>query len=205
MLARLRPLYNKIIAPIGDFSHKLGLTADFWTLISLLFAIAAGIMLWQNQYWAGLVLGILMYTADGLDGATARASGKASGFGTVFDHTIDRYAEFILIGGLLLGGGISNFTAILAASGMIMASYVRAVAESTAGISDCTVGIAGRAEKLILMFLGFIFLGVSLPKLAEYAFILIGVISHITAIQRLLYTRAQYILKNRVQANTIVE
>ena len=205
MLARLRPLYNKIIAPIGNFSHKLGLTADFWTLISLLFAIAAGIMLWQDQYWAGLVLGILMYAADGLDGATARASGKSSGFGTVFDHTIDRYAEFILIGGLLLGGGISNFTAILAASGMIMASYVRAVAESTAGISDCTVGIAGRAEKLILMFLGFIFLGVSLPKLAEYAFILIGVISHITAIQRLLYTRTQYILKNRVQANTIVE
>ena len=146
-----------------------------------------------------------MYAADGLDGATARASGKSSGFGTVFDHTIDRYAEFILIGGLLLGGGISNFTAILAASGMIMSSYVRAVAESTAGIPDCTVGIAGRAEKLILMFLGFIFLGVSLPKLAEYAFILIGVISHITAIQRLLYTRTQYILKNHVQVKTIVE
>jgi phosphatidylglycerophosphate synthase len=205
MLARLRPYYNKIIAPIGNFSHKLGLTADFWTLISLLFAIAAGVMLWQDQYWAGLVLGILMYVADGLDGATARASGKSSGFGTVFDHTVDRYAEFILIGGLLLGGGISNFTAILSASGMVMASYVRAKAESAAGITDCTVGIAGRAEKLILMFLGFIFLGVNLPKLAEYAFILIGIISHITAVQRLLYTRAQTMQKNRVQTNTLVE
>jgi phosphatidylglycerophosphate synthase len=205
MLARLRPLYNKIIAPIGNFSYKLGLTADFWTIISLLFAIAAGIMLWLDQYWAGLVLGILMYAADGLDGATARASGKTSGFGTVFDHTIDRYAEFILIGGLLLGGGISNFTAILSASGMVMASYVRAKAESAAGITDCTVGIAGRAEKLILMFLGIILLGVDLPRLAEYIFILIGVISHITAIQRLLYTRAKYLQKNRVQTNTIVE
>ena len=205
MLARLRPLYNKIIAPIGHFSHKLGLTADFWTIISLLFAFAAGYMLSQNKYWAGLVLGILMYIADGLDGATARASGKTSGFGTVFDHTVDRYAEFILIGGLLLGGGISKFTAILSASGMVMASYVRAKAESAGGITDCTVGIAGRAEKLILMFLGFILLGVNLPKLAEYAFILIGIISHITAIQRLLYTHAQFILKNHVQANTIVE
>jgi phosphatidylglycerophosphate synthase len=205
MLARLRPLYNKIVAPIGNFSHKLGLTADFWTLISLLFAFAAGYMLSQNQYWAGLVLGILMYIADGLDGATARASGKTGGFGTVFDHTVDRYAEFFLIGGLLLGGGISKFTAILSASGMVMASYVRAKAESADGIPDCTVGIAGRAEKLILMFLGIIFLGVNLPKLAEYAFILIGIISHITAVQRLLYTRAQYILKNRVQANTIIE
>lgn len=205
MLARLRPLYNKLIAPIGNFSHKLGLTADFWTLISLLFAIAAGIMLWRDQYWAGLVLSILMYIADGLDGATARASGKTSGFGTVFDHTVDRYAEFILIGGLLLGGGISNFTAILSASGMVMASYVRAKAESAAGITDCTVGIAGRAEKLILMYLGFIFLGVNLPTLAEAAFILIGIISHITAIQRLLYARAQIMQKERVQTKTIVE
>ena len=205
MLARLRPLYNKIIAPIGNFSYKLGLTADLWTIISLLFAIAAGYMRSQNQYWAGLVLGILMYMADGLDGATARASGKTSGFGTVFDHTVDRYAEFILIGGLLLGGGISNFAAILSASGMVMASYVRAKAESAAGISDCTVGIAGRAEKLILMFLGFIFLGVSLPKLAEYAFILIGIVSHITAIQRLLYTRTQSMQKNSIRTNTFVE
>jgi archaetidylinositol phosphate synthase len=205
MLARLRPLYNKIIAPIGRLSHKLGLTADFWTIISLFFAIAAGYTLSQNQYWLGLILGILMYLADGLDGATARASGKTSGFGTVFDHTVDRYAEFILIGGLLLGGGISKFAAIFSASGMVMASYVRAKAESAAGILDCTVGIAGRAEKLILMFLGLIFLGVDLPKLAEYAFIAIGVISHITTIQRLLYTRVQYNLKNRVQTNTIVE
>ena len=205
MLARLRPNYNKIIAPIGNFSHKLGLTADFWTLISLLFAIAAGVMLWQDQYWAGLVLGILMYVADGLDGATARASGKTSGFGTVFDHTVDRYAEFILIGGLLLGGGISNFAAILSASGMVMASYVRAKAESAAGVTNCTVGIAGRAEKLILLFLGFILLGVNLPKLAEYAFILIGIISHITAVQRLLYTRAQTLQTNQVQTNTLVE
>jgi phosphatidylglycerophosphate synthase len=205
MLARLRPLYNKLIAPIGNFSHKLGLTADFWTLISLLFAITAGIMLWRDQYWAGLVLSILMYIADGLDGATARASGKTSGFGTVFDHTVDRYAEFILIGGLLLGGGISNFTAILSASGMVMASYVRAKAESAAGITDCTVGIAGRAEKLILMYLGFIFLGVNLPTLAEAAFIIIGIISHITAIQRLLYTRAQIMQKERVQTKPLVE
>ena len=205
MLARLRPIYNKFIAPIGNFSYKLGLTADFWTLTSLLFAIAAGIMLWQDHYWAGLVLGILMCVADGLDGATARANGKASGFGTVLDHTVDRYAEFILIGGLLLGGGISSFTAMLTASGIVMASYVRAKAESATDITDCTVGIAGRAEKLILMFLGFIFLGVNLPRLAEYAFILIGVISHITAVQRLLYTRSQTVQKKSVQTQPIVE
>jgi phosphatidylglycerophosphate synthase len=205
MLARLRPIYNKIIAPIGRFSCRLGFTADLWTTISLLFAFAAGYMLSQEQYWAGLALGIIMYLADGLDGATARASGKANGFGTVFDHTVDRYAEFILIGGLLLGGGISPFAAILCISGMIMASYVRAKAEASAGISDCTVGIAGRAEKLILSFLGIIFLGVNLANLAEYTFIIIGIISHITAIQRLLFTRTHYLRNNQIETKSLTE
>jgi phosphatidylglycerophosphate synthase len=205
MLARLRPIYNKIIAPIGKLSCRLGFTADLWTVISLLFAFAAGYMLSQDQYWAGLVLGVIMYLADGLDGATARASGKASGFGTVFDHTVDRYAEFILIGGLLLGGGISAFAAILCISGMIMASYVRAKAEASAGISDCTVGIAGRAEKLILLFLGIIFLGVNLYNLAEYTFIIIGIISHITAIQRLLFTRTHYLRNNQSETKSLTD
>jgi phosphatidylglycerophosphate synthase len=205
MLARLRPLYNKIIAPLGKLSCRLGFSADHWTVISLVFAIAAGYMLSQDQYWAGLLLGLLMYVADGLDGATARASGKSSGFGTVFDHTVDRYAEFILIGGLLLGGGISKFAAILSISGMIMASYVRAKAESAANITDCTVGIAGRAEKLILLFLGIVFLGVNLANFANYAFIILGIISHITAIQRLIYTRTQYLQKNQTQPKSLAE
>jgi phosphatidylglycerophosphate synthase len=205
MLARLRPFYNKIIDPIGKLSCRLGFTADLWTIISLLFAFAAGYMLSQDQYWIGLVLGIIMYLADGLDGATARASGKASGFGTVLDHTVDRYAEFILVGGLLLGGGISAFAAILCISGMIMASYVRAKAEASAGISDCTVGIAGRAEKLLLLFLGIIFLGVNLDNLAEYTFIIIGIISHITAIQRLLFTRTHYLPTNQIKNNNLTE
>jgi phosphatidylglycerophosphate synthase len=55
------------------------------------------------------------------------------------------------------------------------------------------------------MFLGIIFLGVNLPRLAEYAFIIIGIISHITAIQRLLYTRTQYLQKNRVQTKPLAE
>jgi len=205
MLARLRPFYNKIIAPIGNLSCRLGFTADLWTIISLLFAIAAGYLLSLDHYWAGLGLGIVMYLADGLDGATARASGKVSGFGTVFDHTIDRYAEFILIGGLLIGGGISPFAAILAISGMIMASYVRAKAEASAGILDCTVGIAGRAEKLILLFLGIVFLGVNLANLAEYTFIIIGIISHITAIQRLWFTRTHYLHHDQIETKSLTE
>jgi phosphatidylglycerophosphate synthase len=190
MFARLRPLYNKIVIPIGKASMRMGFTPDFWTLFSLLTAALAGILLAHGKFWWGLVLAIVMYLADMLDGATARASGKSSKFGTVFDHVVDRYAEYIIISSLLLGRWISPAAAMFSSSGMIMASYVRAKAESAGGIRECTVGIAGRAEKLILMYGAVILLAFGLTQIAEYLIWAAGLISHITALQRLLYTRA---------------
>jgi phosphatidylglycerophosphate synthase len=191
MLAQLRPLYNKFIGPLGKLSSRLGLTANAWTLFSLLLSFGAAYLLFLHEYWWGLAGVIAMYLADAMDGATARASGTATKFGTVFDHTIDRYAEFAVISGLLFGGSISSVAAMFCASGVIMASYVRAKAESVGGLKECTVGIAGRAEKLILIYGAIILLGLSLPKVAEIFIYIAGAISHITAVQRLLYTRAR--------------
>lgn len=189
MLAKLRPLYIIFVEPLGKFSVSLGLTPDAWTIFSLLASIAAGVFLCRGNFWWGLVLSIVMFFADVMDGATARAKGSPSKFGTVFDHVIDRYAEFFLIGGLAVGGWISPFIAMFTSSGIVMASYVRAKAESTGIVRDCTVGIAGRAEKLILTYGAVIFLGLGLHNWAEYMLIVIGIISHITAAQRILYSK----------------
>lgn len=189
MLAKLRPLYNLFVEPLGKLSVSLGLTPDTWTIFSLLASIAAGVLLYQGSFWWGLVLSIIMFLADVMDGATARARGTPSKFGTVFDHVIDRYAEFFVYGGLAVGGWISPLTAMFTASGVVMASYVRAKAESTGLVKDCAVGIAGRAEKLILTYGAVVLLGLNIHNWAEYMLIAVGVISHITAIQRLLYSR----------------
>jgi phosphatidylglycerophosphate synthase len=191
MLAKLRPLYNKLMIPMGKASIKLGFTPDAWTLFSLFAALLAGILLIQGRVWWGFFLSIVMFGGDMMDGATARAKGNPSKFGTVFDHVIDRYAEFFIIGGLLIGGQTSGLAAIFCISGMIMASYVRAVAESAGGLQDCAVGFAGRLEKLILIWLALIFLGVGWRNYATFIFWLVGLLSHITAIQRLLYARLE--------------
>jgi CDP-diacylglycerol--glycerol-3-phosphate 3-phosphatidyltransferase/archaetidylinositol phosphate synthase len=190
MLAKLRPLYNLFVEPLGKLSVALGLTPDAWTIFSLLASLVAGILLYQGNFWWGLALSIVMFLADVMDGATARAKGTPSKFGTIFDHVIDRYAEFFVIGGLATGGWISPLAAMFTASGVVMASYVRAKAESTGIVKDCTVGIAGRAEKLILTYGAIILFGLNIPNWAEYMLIAVGVISHITAVQRLLYSRA---------------
>jgi CDP-diacylglycerol--glycerol-3-phosphate 3-phosphatidyltransferase/archaetidylinositol phosphate synthase len=177
------------VMPLGKASASFNISPDFWTLFSLFSAFVGGFFLYRGEFWWGLFFIVVMFIADVLDGATARASGKTSKFGTVFDHVVDRYAEFVVIGGLMAGGWISPLIGIFTASGVVMASYVRAKAESSGGLADCTVGIAGRAEKLILMYGSIIFFGIGLPVWANGMLILVGIISHITAVQRLLYTK----------------
>jgi phosphatidylglycerophosphate synthase len=136
-----------------------------------------------------------MNLADMMDGATARAGKMATAFGTVFDHSLDRYAEFILYAGLVLGGAISPALGMFTACGVVMASYVRAKAESN-GVKSCVVGLAGRQEKLILTFLGLILFGINLPLPGQVCVFLAGAISHITFVQRLLFARTQILNKN---------
>jgi phosphatidylglycerophosphate synthase len=90
----------------------------------------------------------------------------------------------------MLSGAAASGWAMFALFGMVMASYVRARAESTGKVASCDVGFAGRPEKIGLLVVGMI-LQQFLPQLRvlEWAVIAIGVLSHITAIQRLLYAR----------------
>jgi CDP-diacylglycerol--glycerol-3-phosphate 3-phosphatidyltransferase/archaetidylinositol phosphate synthase len=192
MLAKLyRPIYTRLMVPIGVLSARLGLTANFWTVTSLVFAGISGFLLYQGRFTLGAVFALLMNLADVLDGATARASDTAGPYGTVLDHTVDRYAEFFLLGGLLVGGWVSPAPLFFCATGMIMASYVRAKAESAGGLEACLVGITGRAEKMVLFYTALAALIAGYPAAAEILLWIIGILSHFTALQRLLYTRAE--------------
>jgi phosphatidylglycerophosphate synthase len=189
MLTKLRPGYEKVSMFFGKASLKLGIYPDFWTFSSLLISVIAAYLITQHHFIWGLVMIIAMNLADALDGGTARAGNICTPFGTVFDHSVDRYAEFIILTGFILSGKISSLTGMFAISGIIMASYVRAKAESAGGIKNCVVGIAGREEKLILMMFSLLFFALGLDLIGGGCIVLSGLISHITAVQRLLYTR----------------
>lgn len=190
MLARnFRSIWNQKVQVLGKFSTRLGLSADFWTVVGLIFAIIGGFTLAFQQYFLSLVFSVAMLACDVMDGATAREQKFLSKFGIVFDHSVDRYAELFLFSGLIISGAIHPGIGLFALSGGLMASYVRSKAESAGGVEDCTVGIAGRVEKLALFFLGIIFLMLDYQTVAGIMIALIGLISHITAIQRLVYAR----------------
>ncbi|HQN44866.1 MAG TPA: CDP-alcohol phosphatidyltransferase family protein, partial [Anaerolineaceae bacterium] len=160
MLTRFRALYEKLSIPFGKASLKLHLTPNFWTLFSLFAALLGMFAFGAERYWLGLLMIVVMNLADMLDGATARAGNLGTAFGSVLDHCTDRYGEFMLVAGLMINGAVSPLLGMFAASGIVMASYVRAKAESMGGIKSCVVGLAGRQEKLILLVLAVIFFGV---------------------------------------------
>ncbi len=144
------------------------------TGLTVLVSIFTAYLFYQGSLLLGFVFMLLTVVMDMFDGAVARAANLATPFGATFDHTLDRYAEFFFMFGLMAGPAVqpaipwwflsSGATFVpwqwgfLALFGMIMASFSRAKAESIGGMDDCAVGIAERQEKLLLTFAGILLL-----------------------------------------------
>jgi phosphatidylglycerophosphate synthase len=229
MLGRLREQYQMAMMPLGRILARTGITPNMITGLTLIVAVASCCFFAIGDLLLGLAVMILTVVMDMFDGAVARASNLVSKFGATFDHTLDRYAEYFFMLGLMLGPIISTsipwwpyaqgdtfvpwFWGTFALFGMIMASFARAKAESVGGMKSCAVGIAERQEKLILTIVGILLLAlpstniwiallVLLPSgvmdffvvlevtnILTLCIIIVGVLSHITVVQRLAYAR----------------
>ena len=165
--------------PIGRAIARTGITPNMITGLTVLVALVSAWFFAMGDLIVGFLVMVLTVVMDMFDGAVARAAGLSSKFGATFDHTLDRYAEYLFMLGLMLGpiGSVSIpwwpytggpvyaagtfvpwFWGFFALFGMIMASFSRAKAESVGGMESCTVGIAERQEKLILQFAGILLL-----------------------------------------------
>ena len=187
MLGKIRAKYQTAMQPVGKSLGRLGLTPNALTTISLIVALGAGTAYAVGSPILGALALLMSGVVDMLDGAVARATRSASRFGAVYDHVLDRYAEFFALAGIGLGGFSDWIWVVYCLFGMIMASFTRAKAESVGGLKHCTVGIAERQEKLIILLIG----SILQPFIADslmIAVIIVGTLSHATVIQRLHYT-----------------
>ena len=188
-----RAYYEEYSLFLGKICVKLGLRPNYITVFSFFCAIVSGIYFWKGEMLWGVVWMIITSVADMLDGSTARAGNMGTVFGGIFDHVIDRYGEFFILAGITLSGAVHPGWGLFALFGMLIASYTRAAAESIGKIENCAVGIMGRLEKFLLIIGGSIIehwlpTG-TWPKggWLEFALIIVGLTSVITAFQRLHY------------------
>jgi len=184
LLGTLKKLLQKTMRPFAKAARSMKLHPNIITMTGFLFAALAGYLLYTRQPVSASIFLIVSGALDFFDGFFARSSGMRTRFGGTLDAVSDRYGEFFMGLGAAFGGYVSWELAAFAVFSMILPSYVRARAESTGGMRDCSVGILERPEKIIFISLASLLLVFNSESLS-YAFILVALLGHITAIQRL--------------------
>jgi CDP-diacylglycerol--glycerol-3-phosphate 3-phosphatidyltransferase len=179
---RWRGAVDRSTGPVGNALHRRGITADVLTATGLISASATAIAVASGHMHIAIVLLILTGLHDLLDGPVAKAAGTASVRGAFFDSTTDRVADAVLMGGVswyLIGRHEGHLAVLpLAVLGVTaLVSYERAKAESL-GLS-AKGGLMERAERMILLGIGFLDAAFLLPVL----WVMLGLIS-VTAITR---------------------
>ncbi|MDI3498917.1 CDP-alcohol phosphatidyltransferase family protein [Archaeoglobus sp.] len=179
MLSRIKPLTTELVSPVALRLSKLGVKPNHLTLAGLVFALISSYLIIEGSILHASIFVLLSSLCDLLDGALARKAELTTKFGGYLDSVTDRYVDVILF--ISLGiYGVDWVAIAMAMSGALLVSYTRARAETI--IEKCDVGIAERSERLLILLLGM------LTGYIYEAVLIIAVLSHITALHRVVYT-----------------
>lgn len=181
----LRGPADKALRPVGILLRKTGLSPDHLTVLGLIVAAFAGVVIGSGHMIWGLVLVILAALPDLLDGALAKAQNATSQRGAFFDSVIDRVSDAFFFGGVAWFYATTKTPllamlpfAIMANSSVI--SYMRAKAESL-GL-EAKGGIMERAERIILLCVGLLLS--NWPTVLIVILWVMLVLTAVTAVQR---------------------
>ena len=78
-----------ICKSVSPFVHRLGLTPNMITTISLLFGLATARLLYLHWYYLACLFWTVSYFFDCLDGHVARKYNQVTVFGDYYDHASD--------------------------------------------------------------------------------------------------------------------
>ena len=187
MLTKLKKKVQQLLSTEARAAHNVGLTPNMISVVgivlSILAAVAYAMSLGQPLL---LLVAVFLLLASGffdtLDGVLARSFQQATVFGGFFDSLLDRYADAIVYSGIIIGGLCDVSWGLAALAGSMLVSYSRARAEA-AGIKMESVGLAERAERMLILAVASIAAFFWLPSL-NWGIIVLAVLSNFTVLQR---------------------
>jgi archaetidylinositol phosphate synthase len=190
LLTRLKKKVQQMFTSEAEAAHRLGLTPNIVSAIGLALSLfsAAAYALALRQPLLLLLATILLLASgfcDTLDGILARKYQQASVFGGFFDSLLDRYADAAVFAGVIIGGLCNAGWGLAALAGALLVSYSRARAEA-AGIKMESVGLAERAERMLILAVVSLIAIFWFPAL-NYGVILLAVLSNLTVLQRVFH------------------
>ncbi|HZA39679.1 MAG TPA: CDP-alcohol phosphatidyltransferase family protein [Actinomycetota bacterium] len=192
--ALLRQWWDRFIRPVGGGLARLGLTANQITYLGVAIQIAVAVFIVQGRLLVAGLAGIVAGVADFLDGAVAKARGTASKYGAFLDSTTDRLSDALYFVPLAWLYGVAPdiaerdepWVAAVALGALVfsfLVSYAKARAESLG--YECNVGIAERAERLIVILLAL------LLDFVPAALVLLLLLAVVTFMQRMVHVQKQ--------------
>jgi CDP-diacylglycerol--glycerol-3-phosphate 3-phosphatidyltransferase len=180
-----RSLPRQVTGPVVFVLARVGVTPNMLTVAQLLGGIGAAVLIANGELrWGGVAM-LAAAALDAFDGTLARTTGRVTRFGGVFDSTVDRLFEGVILGGLLyyyldLGLRTESMLVFVTAVGSMSVSYVRARAEvERVQLYD---GLFTRAVRIVVLAAGLV--------TGEVTIVLwvLAVMTVLTTLQRLFIT-----------------
>ena len=176
-----------ITDPAISVLTRLGVTPNMLTLFGFAGNVGAAVLAANGRFLEAGIVMLAFSALDFLDGSLARATGRATPFGSVLDSTMDRLSEAVVLFGLLWYFSDLNareevlliFAAVVAS---FLVSYTRARAEIV-GV-PMREGLFGRAERVLLLGVG-LMIGEVTETAVTVALWILAVAAGATFIQRL--------------------
>ncbi|MDH4221351.1 MAG: archaetidylinositol phosphate synthase [Candidatus Bathyarchaeota archaeon] len=192
MLTKLKQRVQSWMTTEAKLAHSIGLTPNQVSAIGIAFAVLSALAYWKWKFHTPLpILAPLLLLASGfcdaIDGALARIYEEATTFGGFLDSLLDRYADAIIFCGIILGGLCDLSWGLAALMGSLLVSYARARAEA-AGVKMETVGIAERAERLVILVIAS-FLSIAWLEALSWGVVILAILTNLTVLQRVIYFR----------------
>lgn len=188
-----------LVDPVAKLLIKARVTPDALTWFGAGATLVISVVfLAQGDFLIGALLFGVFGLVDLLDGTMARMLGTSGAWGAFLDSTLDRVSDAAVICGICFyyaNTDLPNSNLVVSAGVValvmgLMTSYARAKAESLN--AKCTIGIAERAERNILIWISLMITSL-VTDVMSYAFVILAVVSTITVIQRIVYVRKQLV------------
>lgn len=189
--AKARGGVGRVVAPLIRFLIRLHVTPTMVTLAGLAATITGAVFFGFGWFITGAFVGGIGSLFDVIDGPLARATGTAGARGALVDTVADRVGESALLTGvaayLASEGNVLGVALAASALGVSMlVPFIRAKAE----VHELPVGgggIMGRAERMLLLFVGVGLEGFDLPTIMPTLWIL-TILTGVTAAIRAVRT-----------------
>jgi len=190
-----RYLNRPLSRPMARAISPTPVTPNAVTSFTLLLAIATGAMLAAGWNIAGGIAIQAVSVIDGVDGELARLKNQATRFGGVFDAVTDRYADAIMLAGMMVFAirfedyARPEFVGMLALTASLVVSYSRARIEAdlpdvaAGGKLDSIFGLASRDVRSLIAAVG------AVAGQCYWTLVILTVLSGLTIAWRLLYLR----------------